>query len=240
MMMLSGNQENSKIGTKFHLITGSLVFIFLIACSVKENDPYPEFTIPAYKNAYDISTGLDNSIYGKSLRFFVHEKFPASNVKQFYADFLSKNGFSELNNYKYSDKTWVKFNKESLKWDIVADSPPARYCRAWVDSHENLMFKLTLNYEGKDKLSVTCFLYPYTRHNLFNQFEKWLEDMGKEQEFGEFLTKYTMPDKKVDIERALKENPDSELIIKFAEAAEQDKQDIEAAYKAYKETINNK
>lgn len=221
------------------IITVLLFFLILISCSAKGNDPYPEFAIPIYKNSYDISTDIDNSIYGKSLQFFVNEKFPASNVRQFYEDFLSKNGFLELENYKYADKTWVKFNWESLKWDVVADSPPARYIRAWVDSHENLIFKLTLNYEDKDKLFVACFLHPYTRHILFNEFDKWITDKGKKQEFGEFLIKYTMPDKKVDIERALKENPDSELIIKFAEAAEQDKQNIEAAYKAYKETINN-
>lgn len=217
-----------------------VVFIVLISCSVINNDPYPEFAIPVYKNAYDISTKFDNSIYGKSVQFFVHEKFPALHVKRFYENFLSKNGFSELEKDKDADKTWVKFNAESLKWDIVADSPPARYCRAWVDSHENLLFKLSLNYKDKDNLSVTCFLYPYNRNNQFKNFEKWIAEMGKEKEFGEFLTKYTMNDKKVDTERALKENPNSELIVKFAEAVEQDKQNIEAAYKAYKETIKNK
>jgi hypothetical protein len=216
-----------------------LVFIVLISCSVKNRDPYPEFALPVYKNAYDISTGFDNSMYGKSVQFFVHETFPASHVKQFYEDFLSKKGFSELKNYQYADKTWVQFNSESMKWDIVADSPPARYCRAWVDSHENLMFKLKLNYEIEDKLSVTCFLHPYTRENQFNKFEEWIAQTGKEKEFGEFLTKYTMTDKKVDTERALKENPNSQLIMKFAKAVEQDKQNNEASYKAYKATINN-
>jgi hypothetical protein len=177
-------------------------------------------------------------MYGKSVQFLVHETFPASQVKQFYEDFLSKKGFSELKNYQYADKTWVKFNGKSLKWDIVADSPPARYCRAWVDSHENLMFKFKLYYGVENKLSVTCYLHPYTRDNQFDTFEKWIAEKGKEKEFGEFLTKYATTDKKVDTERALKENPDSEVIMRFAEAVEQDKQNIETAYKAYKETIN--
>lgn len=225
---------------KLPIRTVLLVFIVLTSCSVKKNDPYPEFTIPVYKNAYDISTGFDNSLYGKSVQFFLHEKFPALPVKQFYENFLSKNGFSELETDKNADKTWVKFNAESLKWDIVADSPPARYCRAWVDRHENLLFKLSLNYKDKDNLSVACFLHPYNRNNQFDKFEKWIAEMGKEKEFGKFLTNYTTTDKKVDTERALKENPDSELIVKFAEAVKQDKQNIEAAYKAYQETINSK
>ncbi|MGD9009230.1 MAG: hypothetical protein PVG41_14995 [Desulfobacteraceae bacterium] len=226
--------------SKLPILTMLLVFIVLISCSLKKKDPYPEFTIPIYKNAYDISTGFDPSMYGKSVQFFVHETFPASHVKQFYEDFLSKKDFSELKNYPHADKAWVQFNSESMKWDIVADSPPARYCRAWVDSRENLMFKFKLNYDVEDKLSVTCFLHPYTRDNQFDKFEKWIAKMGKEKEFGEFLTKYTTTDKKVDTQRALKENPDSQLIMKFAEAVEQDKQNIEAAYKAYKETVNNK
>ncbi len=128
-----------------------------------------------------------------------------------------------------------------MKWDIVADYPPARYFRAWVDSHKNLMFKLTLSYEDDtDKLSVTCFLHPSAQHDLFIEFDKWVTDMGKEQEFGEFLTSYTKPDKNVDIKRALKENPNSKLIKKIAKAAEQDKQNIAAAYKTYKETIQDK
>jgi hypothetical protein len=231
--------NNTMTTFKLPITMALLVFIALVSCSAKEKDPYPEFAIPVYENAYDISTGFDNSMYGKSVQFFVRETFPASHVKQFYEDFLSKKGFSELKNYQYADKTWVRFNGESMKWDIVAASPPARYCRAWVDRHQNLMLKFKLNYEAEDKLSVTCFLHPYTRDNHFDNFEKWIAQMGKEKEFGEFLTKYTVTGKKVDTERALKENPDSQLIKKFAEAVEQDRQNIETAYKAYKETIIN-
>ncbi len=128
-----------------------------------------------------------------------------------------------------------------MKWDIIAVSPPARYFSAWIDGYRNLIFKLTLYYNaGDDKLSVTCFLHPYARENIFLEFDEWVSSIEKENEFYEFLSKYTKPDKEVDIERALEENPNSELIKRFAKAAEQDRQNIAAAYKAYKETIQNK
>lgn len=219
----------------------TMVSIFLASCSAKTKDPYPEINLPVYTDSYDISTAFDESIFGKTLRFSVQKQFPAFNVQKYYESFLSEKGFSELKDFPYSDKTWVKFNSKSLKWDIVADSPPARYFRAWVDNHQNLIFKLTLRYDDNtDKLSVTCFLHPYAQHDLFSQFDKWVSDKGKDQEFAEFLTNYRKPNNKVDIERALEENPKSELIQKFAKAAEQDKQNIEAAYKAYKETIQSK
>jgi hypothetical protein len=172
------------------------------------------------------------------VQFSVDEPFPASPVKQFYEGFLSKSGFSELKNYPYADKTWVQYNSQSLKWDKVADSPPARNCRAWVDSHETIIFKLKLNYEVEDKLSVTCFLHPYTREIHFDKFEQWIKQTGKGKEYTEFLSNYTT-DTKFDAERALKENPDNELLKRFAAAVQQDKHNIEAAYKAYQETVNN-
>jgi hypothetical protein len=223
----------------------SLAMIFtsligLLSCSDNKNDPFPEFTIPIYKGASEISTGFDTAAYGKHIRFLVDETFPASGVRKFYEGFLSKSGFSELKNYPGADRTWVRYNNQSLKWDRVADAPPARNCRAWVDSHETIVFKLKLNYEVEDKLSVTCFLHPYTSENHFDRFEKWLAQTDKEKAFAEFVTKYSRSSQKVDIERALKENPDNELIRKFAAAVEQDKHNIEAAYKAYKETINIK
>jgi hypothetical protein len=217
-----------------------LVSIVLISCSGGKKDPYPEFTIPLYKGASDISTGFDSSTYGKHVKFLVDESFPAAGVKQFYEGFLSKNGFSELKNYPGADKTWVQYNSQSMKWDLVADSPPARNCRAWVDSHETIVFKLKLNYEVEDTLSVTCFLHPYTRENHFDRFEEWIGKTGKEKAFAEFVTKYTSASQKVDTERALKENPDNELIKRFAAAVEQDQHNNEAAYKAYKETIKSK
>ena len=185
-----------------------MILIFPVSCSEKGIDPYPEINIPAYDNSYDISSAYNESIFGKTLRYSVQEQFPAPNIIKFYESFLSEKGFSELKDFPYSNKAWVKFNKKCLKWDIVADSPPARYFRAWVDSHKNLIFKLTLKYDDNEDLSVTCFLHPYARHDLFSEFDKWVSDMGKDQ--------------------------------KFSKAAEQDKQNIEAAYRAFKATIQNK
>jgi hypothetical protein len=239
--LASGQEVSNKMNmSRSSIPMVCLVSIVLIFCSGGQKDPYPEFTIPIYKGASDISTGFDNSTYGKHAKFLVDESFPATGVKQFYEDFLTKNGFSELKNYPGTDKTWVQYNSQSMKWDLMADSPPARNCRAWVDSYQTLIFKLKLDYAVEDKLSVACFLRPYTRENHFDRFEKWIGKMGKEKAFAEFVTKYSSDSQKVDTERALKENPDNELIKRFAAAVEQDQRDNEAAYKAYKETINSK
>ena len=59
------------------------------------------------------------------------------------------------------------------------------------------------------------------------------------KEFHRFLSKYAKSDHTVDIDRALSENPDNELIRKFAIAAKQDKINIEAAYFVYKKSLDN-
>ena len=221
--------------SKLNILAFFLLFPLLNACS--EKDPFPEFKIPTYTGAYDSKIGFDNSIHGKTVAYHVKETFPAITVTNFYDKFLSEKGFTVLDNPNYTGKGWVKFNRESLKWDIVADSPPARYFRSWSGPHEYLIFKLTLNYAADDKLFVTCFLHPYSDHELFNNFNKWVAETGRDKEFYQLLSKYTKKDHKIDIKRAVKENPDNELIAKFAKTAEQNKQNIDSAYKSYKEAI---
>ena len=215
-----------------HLKLTAITFLLFVSCSNAEKDPYPEFTIPVVDKSYDVSINLDESIFGKSVSYYVVEKFPALNTIQFYESFLSKKGFNELENYKYGGKNWLNSN------GVNAAYPPARTFRAWLDSSENLMFKLTLTYaNNKDELSVICFLHPHSKHHFFEKFDKWVSEMEKEQEVIVFLSNYRMPNAKVDLERALEENPNNELISRFAEAARKDKQDIAEAYKAYRETI---
>lgn len=218
-----------------------LILLLLSCCNKWQNkDPYPEIELPIYQGASEVSINYDNKIYGKSLRYFLNEKFPAPDVIKFYELYLSRKGFKKFANYPYTDSGWVKFNNNTLNWDISANSPPARYFTAWIDKDYHLIFKLTFMFENSEKLSVTCFIHPYVSHNSFIAFDNKVKKIGREKEFAEFLSKYTKTDHTIDIERALKENPDNEIIKEFAHIAEQNKIDIEKAYKAYKQSLKEK
>jgi hypothetical protein len=97
----------------------------------------------------------------------------------------------------------------------------SRYIETWVDKNHSIRISLMLDYEGINdnhwpkEINVACQVTKFFDFIRWNAFNEKLKKSGKEKQFKLMLGKYTKKDGEIDLERALKENPNNKELKEF-------------------------
>ena len=196
------------------LISICLTILWFNEISYSKADPYPNIEIPIIDGAHKVKKFIDNPKGTKSLNYYIRAKYPADKVLQFYDLEFKRNG-------------WIDSNgKMTRQWDCFTDdtvegNPQVRQLLAlWINPKLRTEAFLALRYvkigdKWGDELFVVCQIQPEIDTTRLENFFRKLEELKQYQEFMRLINSYLMPNGEVDIEKAVRENPNNELLKEY-------------------------
>jgi len=105
--------------------------------------------------------------------------------------------------------------------DTVEGNPQVRQLLAlWINPKLRTEAFLALRYvkigdKWGDELFVVCQIQPEIDTTRLEKFFRKLEELKQYQEFMRLINSYRMPNGEVDIEKAVRENPNNELLKEY-------------------------
>ena len=105
--------------------------------------------------------------------------------------------------------------------DTVEGNPQVRQLLAlWINPKLRTEAFLALRYvkigdKWGDELFVVCQIQPVIDTTSLEKFFRKLEELKQYQEFMRLIDSYRMPNGEVDIEKAVRENPNNELLKEY-------------------------
>jgi len=177
-------------------------------------DPYPNIEIPVMKGAYKVKCFFDRPKQTKSLNYYVKVGYPAEEVFRFYDSRFKDNGWTT-----YNDK--MKGQWECFVDGTMESTPQVRqFLTSWVSPEFREEAFLALKYvkvgdEWSDELHVICQIQPLTDRTMLEEFLKQLDESGHLSSFMELIDSYRMANGEVDVDKAIKENPDNDHLKEY-------------------------
>jgi hypothetical protein len=187
---------------------------FFKAVSHSQVDLHPNIEIPVMKNGYKVKRFLDYPKGTKSLNYYVKADYPADKVLRFY----------EL---KFKEMGWiVSIQKAKRQWECFVDDtikgePQVRqFVALWINPELKKEAFLVLKYvkvgdKWNNELHVICQIQPLIDRTRLESFMKQLDESGHLRKFMELINSYRMANGEVDIEKAIKENPDNDYLKEY-------------------------
>lgn len=204
-----------RFNLSFLIIILLIIISYLLSEAIeKVADQLPDIEIPLYPSAYEVNKlALNKAI--KSVFYKVKIKFPAKEVILFYENKFNEMGFISYSEDGYGNRKWQNFNPKTGIWESTF-KPPARYIATWVDKKQIVRIVLVIDaYDEEGPMLVNISVTRFFDFSKLNEFNKRLERGGKIKEFYNLLEKYTNKNRKVDLEKALRENPQNEDLKEF-------------------------
>jgi len=204
-----------KMAQRTQIIVFIALIVFVMCGKAKaENDPYPDLEIPVFVNGYDVKEFMDESKKVKSTVYSLEVKYPASEVIEFYKSRLKEMGFS------LSPSFVGDFNKNGWDCFIAEEENSIKVCQllslwANLELKEEIFLVLLYEKKGKDwkeQLRVSCQIQPLIDTKKIDNFFEKLKASGQYVRFMELLDRYRMSTGEVDLEKAITENPDKNLL----------------------------
>lgn len=213
----------------FSLLLVVICLIFLSSCEepkydVYGKDSFPEIKLPLYPKAIRINHIINRPEGTKSVSYKVRIKWPAQELIEFYESEFEQMGFSKYSADGYGRGKWFQFIDGTKKNEPEVN----RFIETWADKNHSIRVLLHLDYLRErdnpwpNEVFVMCQIQQFFDYTKLNEFMEKMRRSGKEQEFNELLLKYLSKDKDMDIERALKENPDNEDLKEFIQLLKND------------------
>ena len=199
-----------------------VLFLFL-ACIIvvpgiekvySEVDPYPSIEIPILSDGYKIKRVIGHPEGTKSLNYFVRIPYPATDVLQFYDSKLRQVG-------------WVaSVDKTKRHWERFIDNNGEGGARvrqllaSWINPALKLEAILVLRYvevgnSWNNELHVLCQIQPFIGTRRLEDFFKRLSESKHHGDFMRLLDSYRMSNGDVDIDKAVRENPDNSNLQEY-------------------------
>lgn len=187
---------------------------FFKGISNSQVDPYPNIEIPIMKGGYKVKEFFDHPKGTKSLNYYVKVEYPADRVLQFYDSRFKENG-------------WIASNdKMKRQWECFIDGtiegePQVKQVLAlWINPKLKKEVFLALKYvkamdKWSNKLHVICQIQPLIDRTRLEEFMKQLDESGYLSKFMKLINSYRMANGEVDIDKAIKENPDNDYLKEY-------------------------
>ena len=200
--------------------TNIVISFFLIAIIFSfgdtifsQPDPYPNIEIPIMEGSYNVRRFINRPKGTKSLNYYIKAEYPADKVLQFYDSEFKANG-------------WIPSNKEKKQWEYFVDStmkdePKVKQLLSfWTNQKLQKKAFLALKYVKVDdkwsnELHVICQIQPLSDRTKLYFFIKKLDESGNLGEFMEMINFYRMANGDVDINKAIKENPNNKYLKEY-------------------------
>ena len=132
-------------------------------------------------------------------------------------------GLSKYSKDNYGGGGWDHFVDGTQKGHFDSN----RYFETWVDKNRSIRillifdYRKTKNVAGAGEVSVVCQINKFYDFTKLNEFYEKLRKLNKEKEFNTMIGKYSKSNHELDLEQALKENPDSAELREFIEILKQ-------------------
>ncbi len=206
----------------FLLLVFSLFFAF--SCDKPKyheygKDSFPQINLPVYPDAFQVHHIINRPEGAKSAQYKVKIKWPAQPLVDFYHSEFKRMGLSKYAEDGYGRGEWGKFIDGTKK-----NAPEInRYIETWVDDKHSIRILLSMNYmriKGNPwpkEVSVVCQVSRFYDFTKLNEFDEKLRKSGKYEQFHTMIGKYIKDNNEIDIEKALKENPDNEELKEYIE-----------------------
>jgi hypothetical protein len=175
----------------------------------KEDDPYPDLSIPVYPGVSDAEHFFDRKAGMKELRYEMRARYPAYDLRHFYDNELSAGGWRQIENYEIAKAKWLK------------SSVGTSYVKAWTDKDAKWKFLLILYYREVpsedlyDMLFVTARIMVNFDETALWDFMDRMGRAGKLYEFEEMISGYELDDGTYDFDLAFKENPGNQDLAEY-------------------------
>ncbi len=193
---------------------GFAINILLTGKVISNDEPFPSFNLPVMDGNYNYTKASDKSRSLKSISYLLRTGYPANQVLEFYESKLTKLGYiSSIKKYK-------------RKWECFIDGtidggPKVRQLLAlWVNPKLNVEAFLALRYikvekKWTDELHVSFQIQPSIQTKALEIFFSKLAESNKTAEFMRLIGSYRKSNGEVDIEKAINENPNDELLKEY-------------------------
>ncbi len=194
-----------------------LSIALLIGCNEPKyfrngEDPFPEITLPVYLSPNDVTFVINSPHGAKSVQYSLKMMWPALEIAHFYDKELKRMGYTHYMDDGYGGAEWSGFI------DGTKEGSPSvgQYIKTWVDDkHERRILLALRNYNEAEDVKVIFQVNRFFDFTELNEFDAKLEKQDKSAEFYKFLSKYEDDKHTVDLDRALSENPDNELLKEY-------------------------
>ena len=192
-----------------------LITIFVLkGISNTQEDPYPNIKIPVINGAYNVKIYFNHPKATKSLNYYVRAEYPANEVIRFYDSEFKQNG-------------WIACNgKAKREWECfidgtIASKPLVRqFLALWVHPILKKEAFLALRYvrigdKWSNELHVICQVQPLSDRTRLESFMKKLDKDGGLSKFMNLINSYRMANGQVNIDKAIKENPENHYLKEY-------------------------
>ncbi len=229
---LSIRNNSPKIFGIFLLLLTSVVFF--AACKNEktlQKNLYPDFPLPAYKNAFNISENNNPKLLGKNIVYNLNLPFPPQELLDFYDDYFAKKDLKIIADDSLNKREWQ-----------IQNSIPKQYVARWKDKNEDIRVLLTLTYKNNKNnqnfLEIFCSIHPFVSSDKLDRFiEKNSGTPEWSKEFQLVTDKYRTKNNDIDLKKVLKDYPESELIKKLVTIEKDMSQEAQKKYDAFTKSI---
>ncbi len=210
------------------IILLSTCCLFVFSCNkpkyhVYGKDPFPQINLPVFTNAFQVHHVINRPEGAKSVQYKVKIKWPAQELINFYNSEFDKMGLSKYSKDNYGAGGWEHFTDGTQKSSLENN----RYSETWADKNHSIRILLFFDYRGTKRgsevseVSVVCQINKFYDFTKLNEFYERLRKLNKEQEFNIMIGKYSKSNHELDIEQALKENPNNAELREFIKLLKQ-------------------
>jgi hypothetical protein len=213
------------------------LIVLLFSCSKGDGDKnlYPGLSIPLYAGASESTIKNDKDSFGQNTIYKLKEAVPPENIFDFYNAELTKLGFEQNNEAAFLSKNTGADHLAQGIWT----SPPARYLKGWANHDKTIVIKTTLNYTNDNKVKIDCFIHPYSDPEPLLNYLKALDKTGEIDEFNNILSIYGLPNKNLDIKKALEEQPNNKIVIALSQIMEKSNAEVQSNYDKYINSLDD-
>lgn len=210
------------------IILLSTCCLFVFSCNkpkyhVYGKDPFPQINLPVFTDAFQVHHVINRPEGAKSVQYKVKIKWPAQELINFYNSEFDKMGLSKYSKDNYGGGGWEHFIDGTQKGSLGSN----RYFETWVDKNHSIRILIVFDYRGTKsvsevaEVSVLCQINKFYDFTRLNEFYEKLRKLNKEQEFNTMIGKYSKSKHELDLEQALKENPDNAELREFIKLLKQ-------------------
>ena len=183
--------------------------------------------MPVHPSGNKLLIGYDTYMMAKRVNYDVGENLSPENIIGYYKEKLQKLGFNENNQSTF-------YNKQIADKEFIPDGnwkkPPTAIHKGWLNSKENTIIKLSIYHSSQAEIHVGILMHPYVNPDLQYEFQKYLENSGKENEFFELFSKYPGPGNTLDVQKALKGEPNNKVLKEFALFDKRSREEMKVNY----------
>ncbi|WP_136805582.1 hypothetical protein [Desulfosediminicola flagellatus] len=212
----------------------ALIIICLLILQSCSNDNeiayYENFDMPIYPSGRNVILSNDSYIMAKKVNYELNGSFSPDKIFKYYNQKLSSFSFQE--NMR---NTFYKYDISNS--EFIADGnwnqPPAIYHKGWLNSDKNTIIKVSIHYKPENNTHVGILMHPNVNPELLNDFREYLKTLDNENDFYDLYSKYPGPGNTLDLQKALQQEPENQILKNFAEFEKQGRIELENNYEEF-------